>query len=83
MKARGVAASAGNGCPNPCSSLRCPPHVVAARPARAATMRPLIEELRTKQANLRRVVLRKTQSAKGADLPDVLAAGTWTCPAFV
>lgn len=45
--------------------------LIEARPARAATMRPLIEELRTKQANLRRVAARKAQSAKAADLPAV------------
>jgi len=38
--------------------------LIEARPARAATMRPLIEELGTKQANLRRVVARKAQSAR-------------------
>ena len=34
-------------------------------------MRSLIEELRTKRANLRRVAARKAQSAKLADLPAV------------
>ncbi len=34
-------------------------------------MRPLLEELRTRQANLRRVAARKAQSAKLADLPAV------------
>lgn len=33
--------------------------LIEARPARSATMRPLIEELRAKKANLRRVALRK------------------------
>jgi hypothetical protein len=32
--------------------------LIEARPARATTMRPLFEELRTKQANLRRGLLR-------------------------
>ena len=45
--------------------------LIEARPARAATMRPLIWDLRTKQANLRRVAARKAQSAKVADLPAV------------
>lgn len=45
--------------------------LIGARTARAATMRPLIEELRTKQANLRRVAARKAQSAEVADLPAV------------
>jgi hypothetical protein len=42
-----------------------------ARPARGATMCPLIEELRTKKANLRRAALRKVQSTTLADLPEV------------
>jgi hypothetical protein len=45
--------------------------LIEARPARSATMRPLIEELRAKKANLRRVALRKAQSTKVADLPAV------------
>jgi site-specific DNA recombinase len=45
--------------------------LIEARPARGATMRPLIEELRTRQANLRRLAQRKVQSAKVADLPGV------------
>jgi hypothetical protein len=45
--------------------------LIEARPARSATMRPLIEELRAKKANLRRVALRKAQTTKVADLPAV------------
>jgi hypothetical protein len=45
--------------------------LIEARPARAATMRPLIEELRAKKANLRRVALHKAQTTKVADLPAV------------
>jgi hypothetical protein len=45
--------------------------LIDARPARAATMRPLIEELRAKQANLRRLAQRKVQSALANDLPGV------------
>lgn len=47
--------------------------LIEVRPTRAATMRPLIEELRTKQANLRRVAMRKAESKKVADLPAVEA----------
>jgi hypothetical protein len=43
--------------------------LIEARAARAATMRPLIEELRAKKANLRRAALRKAQSKGVADLP--------------
>jgi hypothetical protein len=45
--------------------------LIEARPACAATMRPLIEELRTKQANLRRLAQRKAQSARAVELPGV------------
>ncbi len=47
--------------------------LIEARPARAATLRPLIEELRVKQANLRRLALRKAHSEQAADGPSVLA----------
>jgi hypothetical protein len=43
--------------------------LIESRPARAATMRPLIEELRAKKANLRRAALRKAHSKGVADLP--------------
>ena len=43
--------------------------LIEARPARAATMRSLIEELSAKKANLRRAALRKAQSKDVADLP--------------
>jgi site-specific DNA recombinase len=43
--------------------------LIEARPARAATMRSLIEELRAKKANQRRAALRKAQSKGVADLP--------------
>ena len=43
--------------------------LIEARPARAATMRSLIEELRARRANLRRAALRKAQSKGVADLP--------------
>jgi hypothetical protein len=43
--------------------------LIEARPARAATMRSLIEELRAKKANLHRASLRKAQSKGVADLP--------------
>jgi hypothetical protein len=42
--------------------------LIEARPARAPTLRPLVEELRTKQANLQRANLRKAQSLKGAEI---------------
>ena len=45
--------------------------LIEARPARAATMRPLIEELRTKQASLRRLIQRKAQSSSAAELPGI------------
>jgi hypothetical protein len=40
-----------------------------ARPARAGTLRPLIEGLREKQVNLRRAASRKAQSSKAAEIP--------------
>jgi hypothetical protein len=43
--------------------------LIEARPARAATLRPLIEELREKQVNLRRAASRKAQSSKAAEFP--------------
>jgi hypothetical protein len=43
--------------------------LIEARPARASTLRPLVEELRTKQANLQRANVRKIQSLKGAEIP--------------
>jgi site-specific DNA recombinase len=43
--------------------------LIEARPARAATMRPLIEELHAKKTSLRRAARRKAQSNDVADLP--------------
>jgi hypothetical protein len=47
--------------------------LIEARPARAATMRPLIEDLRTKQANLRRGAMRRAQSNNLENVPAVEA----------
>jgi hypothetical protein len=43
--------------------------LIESRPARAATLRPLIEDLRERQANLRRAASRKAVSSKAAEIP--------------
>jgi hypothetical protein len=43
--------------------------LIEARPARAVTLRPLIEELTTKQTNLQRMARRKNQSAEEGSIP--------------
>ena len=43
--------------------------LIEARPARAATLRPIVEELRGKQANLRRASLRQAQAKLVAEIP--------------
>jgi site-specific DNA recombinase len=43
--------------------------LIEARPARGATLRPLVEELRTKQAKLLRTALRQAQNAQADEIP--------------
>lgn len=43
--------------------------LIESRPARPATLRVLIEDLREKQANLRRAASRKAVASKAAEVP--------------